>query len=81
MPVIGTWDDHDFGKNDGDKHFEKKDYFRKLYLDFLDEPEDSIRRTRKDGLYESYYIGEEKKVKAILLDVRYNRDFRYNYSS
>lgn len=78
IPVIGVWDDHDFGANNGDKYYQYKEKTRTLYLDYLDEPQDSIRRTRPDGIYESYYIGESKKIKVILLDVRYNRDFRFS---
>lgn len=45
-----------------------------MFLDFLDEPEDSPRRTRK-GLYGSYLLGEgEKKVKVILIDPRSQLD-------
>jgi len=72
-PVIGMWDDHDYGQNNGDKKYKHKERNKQFYLDFLDESADSPRRT-KDGLYESYYIGDETKVKVILLDVRYNKD-------
>jgi len=73
IPIIGMWDDHDYGQNNGDKNYKHKERNKQFYLDFLDEPLDSPRKTR-DGLYESYYIGDEKKVKVILLDVRYNKD-------
>ena len=39
--IIGVWDDHDFGLNNGDSNFEKKQIMRKLYLDFINEPKDS----------------------------------------
>jgi alkaline phosphatase D len=45
VPVIGVWDDHDYGSNNADKYFEYKDLTRELYLDILDEPKDSLRRT------------------------------------
>ena len=41
--VIGVWDDHDFGVNDGDKTLQGKTRVRKHFLDFLDEPKDSER--------------------------------------
>ncbi len=78
--VIGTWDDHDYGENDGDKNYKDKEQVKQLYLDFLDEPADSPRRSR-DGVYESYYLGKEKKVKIILLDVRYNKDARFSFKN
>ena len=42
--VIGVWDDHDFGTNDGDRLFEHKKRNRVAFLDFIDEPADSERR-------------------------------------
>ena len=73
--VIGTWDDHDYGKNNGDKHFRHKRHMQQLWLDFMDEPQGSKRRTR-EGVYESYYLGDKDQVKIILLDVRYHRETR-----
>lgn len=73
-PVIGTWDDHEFGGNDIGKEFELKKETQKLLLDFLDEPEDSERR-KQEGVYTSYEYGDgDKKVKVILLDTRYFRE-------
>jgi alkaline phosphatase D len=72
--VIGIWDDHDFGINDGGKAYAKKEESQQLMLDFLDVPAGSERRTR-EGAYESYTYGPEgKQVKVILLDARYFRD-------
>ena len=74
VPVIGTWDDHDFGKNDAGREWEKKKEAQTLLLNFLDVPEDDIRRTRP-GVYTSETIqGEGGTVKVILLDTRYFRD-------
>ena len=39
--IVGIWDDHDYGINDGNKHFEYKDEFKELFLDFLNEPKES----------------------------------------
>jgi alkaline phosphatase D len=36
--VIGVWDDHDYGVNNGASNFAKKDEVREIFLDFLDEP-------------------------------------------
>lgn len=49
------WDDHDYGVTDGDHSNPHKEWFREKYLDFLDEPEDSKRRSR-NGIFESYYL-------------------------
>jgi alkaline phosphatase D len=72
--VIGIWDDHDYGINDGGKAYAKKEESQQLMLDFLDVPAGSERRSR-EGAYESYTYGPEgKQVKVILLDARYFRD-------
>lgn len=72
-PVIGVWDDHDYGLNNGGKNNKHRDIMQQLWLDFVDEPKDSIRRQRP-GIYESYYLGDPTKVKVILLDIRYFKD-------
>ncbi|MES2526775.1 MAG: alkaline phosphatase D family protein [Bdellovibrionota bacterium] len=70
-PVIGMWDDHDYAGNNADGRNSVKQENQKLLLDFLDEPEDSPRRTQ-EGIYTSYEFGEEgKRIKVILLDGRY----------
>eukprot|EP01043_Picozoa_sp_COSAG02_P031657 COSAG02_NODE_2076_length_9917_cov_906.312589_7_plen_622_part_00 len=72
--VFGSFDDHDFGLNDGGASYEHKAAAQNIFLDFLDEPPDSPRRNRA-GLYTSHWVGGEGKptIHLILLDVRYNR--------
>lgn len=72
--IYGVWDDHDYGIDDGGKDNPIKELMRGLYLDFLDEPRDSVRRTRPDGIYGAYYLDPERKVKLILLDNRFSKD-------
>jgi len=73
-PIIGTWDDNDFGVNDGGKENPHKVESQKLMLDFLDEPENSPRR-QQAGVYTAYTYGPVgKQVKVILLDGRYHRE-------
>ncbi len=72
--VIGIWDDHDYGVNDGDKRYPKKEESKKLMLDFLDVPQNAAVRNRP-GAYQSYVFGEPgKRVKVLLLDGRSFRD-------
>lgn len=77
VPTIGVWDDHDYGFNDGNKYYKDKEYIKKLYLDFIDEPEDSLRRALNRGIFTSYTFGDNtthKTVKIILLDVRFDKN-------
>lgn len=72
--VLGTWDDHDYGKNNSGKEYPIKELSQSAFLDFLEEPSSSPRRDRK-GVYASYLYGtEDERLKIILLDVRYHRD-------
>ncbi len=73
-PLIGIWDDHDYGINDGGKYFVQKKESRDLMFDFLDVPQAAAERKREGG-YASHTYGEgEQQVKVILLDGRYFRD-------
>lgn len=70
--IVGTWDDHDCGINDADKHFYDKKRRQQLHLDFLDVPRDDLeRRKNREGIYSSHVVDN---IKVILLDVRYHRD-------
>jgi alkaline phosphatase D len=80
VPIIGVWDDHDYGINDGGKHYTKKEESKELCLDFLDVPPAAPVREH-DGLYSSYdYQTHNKLIKIILLDTRYFRDTLYKDS-
>lgn len=71
VPVIGMWDDHDYGKNNGGNEYQFKKESQKLFLDFIGEPLNSPRRNQ-EGVYTSYTFGkDDHKVKVILLDNRY----------
>jgi alkaline phosphatase D len=74
MPTFATWDDHDYGRNDAGAEYPHKAESKELFLDFWEEPADSVRRTR-EGLYTSYLFEEEQgSVQLILLDMRWFRD-------
>lgn len=74
VPVIGTWDDHDYGANDAGRSYPKRDSSQMLFLDFLDVPRDHPRRDRA-GVYSAHVYGPPgRRVKVILLDTRYHRD-------
>lgn len=72
--LIATWDDHDYGVNDGGNTYSKREDSQAIFLDFFKEPADSPRRTR-EGIYTSYTFGPKGKFcQIILLDTRYFRD-------
>ena len=74
VPIVATWDDHDYGVNDGGKEYPKKVESKKIFLDFFNEPENSERR-KHEGIYTSYTIGEAgKRIQIIMLDCRTFRD-------
>jgi alkaline phosphatase D len=74
VSIIGTWDDHDYGTNDGGKFFGKKKQSKEQLLEFLDVPPHADVRNH-DGVYQSYTYGSgQQKIKVILLDTRYFRD-------
>src|SRR5262245_53719857 len=71
--MLGTWDDHDYGKNDGDGTWEHKDGAQREFLDFFGVPENDPRRKQK-GIYHAQVFGPPgKRVQVILLDTRYFR--------
>jgi len=73
-PVLATWDDHDFGKNDGGAEYPLKAESQRLFMDFYGIPADHPMRTR-EGVYSSRMFGPEgRRVQVILLDTRYHRD-------
>ena len=76
FPTIGVWDDNDYGQNDGNGYFPYKDQMKEIFLDFLDEPKSSIRRTPNRPIYATYVFGDvhsHRNIRVILLDVRYNK--------
>ncbi len=73
-PVIGVWDDHDYGVNDGGKEYPMRKESQQVMLDFMDVPTNSPLRTREGGYSAHSYGPKGQRVKVILLDGRYFRD-------
>ncbi|MBL4616643.1 MAG: alkaline phosphatase family protein [Robiginitomaculum sp.] len=72
-PMMAMWDDHDYGLNDGGGDFAFKHFAEKVFLEFWNEPKDSIRRKR-DGLYDAKLFGVDgQRVQIIMLDTRFFR--------
>ena len=73
VPIIGTWDDHDYGINDGGEEFTVKKESQQAFLDFMSVPKDSPRR-QQEGIYTVHeYSISESTIKIIVLDTRYFR--------
>lgn len=72
-PLLATWDDHDYGVNDGGAAYAKRQESQQVFLDFFGEPKDSPRR-KQEGVYAAKVFGPAgKQVQVILLDTRYHR--------
>jgi alkaline phosphatase D len=70
VPVLATWDDHDYGQNDGGGDFAHRRQAKQLFLDFWgiegDDP-----RTRRPGVHHAEILGPPgQRVQIILLDTR-----------
>ncbi|MEM9226826.1 MAG: alkaline phosphatase D family protein [Verrucomicrobiota bacterium] len=73
-PIIGTWDDHDYGENNSGKWFPIKKDADRMALDFMQVPETDSRRQRP-GIYGDYTFGPPgKQVSVFLIDDRYFAD-------
>lgn len=74
VPIIGIWDDHDYGANNAGKEFSAKKESRDLMFKFLDLPPDHAAWQREGG-YQTYVVQQgAQEVRIILLDSRYFRD-------
>ena len=68
-PILATWDDHDYGRNDAGTEYPKKKESQKIFRDVFGLPQTDV-----EGVYHSKIIGPEgKRLQVILLDTRYHR--------
>ena len=71
VPMMTTWDDHDFGANDAGGSFAFKEYAEKVYETYWGSSDEVKSRP---GVYESRIVGPEgKRVQFIILDGRFFR--------
>lgn len=72
--LTGTWDDHDYGVNDGGSEYPRKGLAKEELYRFLNVPNDDSSRERP-GIYRRYDYGPpDQRVRVILLDTRWFRD-------
>lgn len=71
VPMLTTWDDHDYGWNDAGGNFAFKEWGERVYERYWGAPD--VVRSRP-GIHESRIIGPEgRRVQIILLDTRFFR--------
>jgi alkaline phosphatase D len=70
IPMMQTWDDHDYGDNDAGADFKHKAAAQRLFADFWDLPQ-SARARSGEGVYESAIVGPKgQRVQIVMLDAR-----------
>jgi alkaline phosphatase D len=72
-PMLATWDDHDYGRDDAGADYPLREASQRIMLDFFGEPADSPRRGQA-GIYHAETLGPVgRRVQVIMLDTRYFR--------
>jgi alkaline phosphatase D len=73
VPILATWDDHDYGEDDAGADYPMKNVSQRIFCDFWGEPADSPRRVR-DGIYDAVtFVSAGRRLQIILPDLRFNR--------
>lgn len=74
IPVMATWDDHDFGWNNEGKHYPQRVNAQKEYLRHFDVDKADPRLNGQAGIYEAKMLGGSgETTHVITLDARYFR--------
>jgi len=71
--ILATWDDHDYGMNDGGVTFSAKAKSQEAFLNFLKVGQSDSRRDQEGVYYSEQIQSEGHTVEVILLDTRYFR--------
>lgn len=70
VPVLATWDDHDYGVNDAGSRWHLKETAKEEFMRFFEVPPDAAMRSR-EGIYSQATFGlPGQRVQIILLDTR-----------
>jgi len=84
--ILATWDDHDYGWNDSGKEYPFKKESKEIFLQFFEEPVESVRR-KHEGIYHEEIIEKDGHIlQILLLDNRsfrdklkpYNKNFKHD---
>lgn len=74
VPILATWDDHDYGDNDAGREWRFRVEAEAAYFEFFGVPADDERRMRP-GIHHARTFGEPgRRVQVIMLDTRSFRD-------
>ena len=74
VPILATWDDHDYGTNDSDKTFAGKGFARQAFQAFFGSPDiANVHENGKGGVYKLFQVAGQR---FFLLDNRYFREAR-----
>lgn len=70
VPILATWDDHDYGRDDGGEEYHHKEASKQYFMEFFDIPADAPMRSRP-GIYAAHLkdVGGIQ-VQVLLLDTR-----------
>lgn len=68
-----TWDDHDYGVNDGGTEYPKKKESQQLFLDFLKFRKMTSGEVEKRLYYSEIFEKDSNTIKVIMLDTAYFR--------
>jgi len=75
VPIVATWDDHDYGIFDGGKEFTGKYDAKKSFIYFFNYPEINRLTQLEQGLFHTRWLKfKDKNIQVILLDTRWYRD-------
>lgn len=79
VPIIATWDDHDYGWNDSGRHYPLKNESKEVFLNFFGVADETVKN--HEGIYHT--VEKEvagKKIQFIMLDLRTFRDKLLKYN-
>ncbi|HEY0743820.1 MAG TPA: alkaline phosphatase D family protein [Chryseosolibacter sp.] len=79
VPILATWDDHDYGMNDSGRHYPLKKESKEVFLNFFGVADETVKT--HEGIY--YSVVKEvagKKIQFVMLDMRTFRDKLLKYN-
>lgn len=83
-PILATWDDHDYGLNDGGSEYAKKKESKEVFMKFWGQEKNTARQSHS-GIYDAVILGSgQQTIQLILLDLRTFRssmNYQPNYDS